>query len=114
MEIKPVESDWKTFRRRIPEWRERYLVKRNSEIAGLLIDESKTSTERFWEAEKKVGEVAKLLTDLLDGHSRSKMPWILLSMYGQKFIGDGDLKEFSAELHDWIRKLSNLSRQSES
>jgi hypothetical protein len=106
MNDKPLESDWKIFRARVPEWRERYLARRTREIASLLTDESKTPTERFREAEQRIGEEAKLLGDLLDGHSRSKMFWVLFAMHRQSFIGDADLEEFSAELRERIRKPS--------
>ena len=70
MERRPLESDWKTFEKRVPEWRERYLLKKNQEIIGILKDESKPSTVRFWDAKKKMKEEAKVLTDCLDGQSR--------------------------------------------
>lgn len=111
MDWKPLESDWKIFRKRVPEWRERYLATRNSQLARLLTDESKTPTERFWETEEKINQDARLLVDLLDGHSRSKMFWYLLLMYGQGFIRDDDLDEFSEGLRERIRKSSILSER---
>jgi hypothetical protein len=108
MHEKPLESDWKTFRKRVPEWRERYLVSRNREIARLLSDESKTPTERFWEAKEQIDKDARLLVDLLDGHSRSKMERYLLAMYGKEFISDADLEEFSDALRERILKFSNF------
>lgn len=104
MDFQPRESDWKIFRKRVPEWRERYLEKRNRELAGLLANPSKTPTEQVWEAEKRIDEEARLLVDLLDGHSRSKMFWYLVRMFGQGFIGHDDLEEFSDELRERVRK----------
>ncbi len=66
---KPLESDWKTFRKRVPEWRERYLAGQNRQIAALLADGEKTPTEQFWEAEEKIKSVARILVNCLDGHS---------------------------------------------
>jgi hypothetical protein len=106
MDFKPHESDWKTFRKRVPEWRERYLENRNREIAAILTNSGKTPTEQFWEAEKRIDEEAQLLVDLLDGHSRSKMFWYLMRMLGHGFIGHGDLEEFSEELRERCRKVS--------
>jgi hypothetical protein len=40
-EKKPLESDWKTFRKRVPEWRERYLMEKNREIIAILAGEAK-------------------------------------------------------------------------
>jgi hypothetical protein len=95
---KPLESDWKTFRKRVPEWRERYLARQNQQIAALFTDEKKTPTEQFWEAEKKIKAVARILVDCLDGHSRSKMEMYLCLMYRHKMIGADDLEEFSGEM----------------
>ena len=33
---KPLESDWKTFRKQVPQWRERYLEQQNRQIAAIL------------------------------------------------------------------------------
>ena len=97
-----MESDWKTFAKRVPEWRERYLLKKNEEIIGILTDESKTPTERFWDAKKKMKEEAKVLVDCLDGHSRSKMQRYLLLMHLHGLIQDSDLNEFSEALREQI------------
>jgi hypothetical protein len=102
MERKPLESDWKTFRKLVSEWRERYLQKKNDEIIEILTDESKTPTERFWDAKERMKEEAKILVDCLDGHSRSKMAWYLLLMHRHELIQDYDLKEFSEALREQI------------
>lgn len=99
---KPLESDWKTFSKRVPEWRERYLAGQNRQIAALFADGEKTPTEQFWEAEKKVQTVARILVDCLDGHSRSKMDMYLCLMYRHKMIGADDLEEFSGEMKEAI------------
>ena len=64
MERKPKESDWKTFRNRVPEWRERYLRKKNKEIIRILTDENKTPTEQFWEAKEKMEKETKVFGGL--------------------------------------------------
>ena len=53
MEGKPKESDWKTFRKMLPELRERYLAEKNKEIVSIFMDEGRTPTERFWEPERE-------------------------------------------------------------
>ncbi|MCA9072612.1 MAG: hypothetical protein KDA84_27000 [Planctomycetaceae bacterium] len=102
MREKPSESDWKTFRKRVPEWRERYLNRKNQELISILSDENKAPTKRFWDAQRKMEEEAKILTTCLDGHSRSKMAMFLVSMYNHKLIEDHDLDEFSDDLREWI------------
>jgi hypothetical protein len=99
---KPLESDWKTFRKRVPEWRERYLAGQNQQIAALFADGEKTPTAQFWEAEKKIKAVARTLVDCLDGHSRSNMEMYLCLMVRHKMIGADDLEEFSGEIKERI------------
>ena len=102
MNRKTKESDWKIFRRRTPEWRERYLRNKNQEIIDVLSDENKTPTERFWDAKEKIEQEARILVDCLDGHSRSKMHLYLVLMYHHGLIQDVDLVEFSEELREQI------------
>jgi hypothetical protein len=97
-------SDWKIFRKRVPEWRERYLQRKNKEIIGVLADKNKTPTEQFWDAKEKMEEEAKILVDCLDGHSRSKMNWYLLLMYRPGLINNDDLEELSKELQEQVSK----------
>ena len=102
MERQPLESDWKVYRKRVSEWRERYVAKKNQEIIGLLTDEGKTPTEQFWEAKRQIEEEARVLADCLDNHSRSKMQWNLFLMHRHGLVGDEDLEEFGAELRDRV------------
>jgi len=65
-------SDWKIFGVRVPEWRERYLRRKNQELVELLGDEALTPTVRFWRAKDRMGEEVWVLTTCLDGHSKEK------------------------------------------
>lgn len=97
-----LEADWQTMRKRVPEWRERYLKRKNEELVAVLQDENKTPTERFWAAKEKMEKEARILRDCLDGHSRAKMFRYLLLMYLHGLIGQADLEEFSAELRERV------------
>jgi uncharacterized protein YueI len=108
MMSKPLESDWKTFRKRVPEWRERYLEEQNRRIAALFTNGDKTPTEQFWEAEKEIKAVARILVGCLDGHTRSNMEMHLCQMYRHKMIGADDLKEFSGEMKERILRVVEL------
>ena len=96
------ESDWKSFRKHVPEWRERYLEKKNQEIVALLTDKGKTPTQQFWDAEKQMAKEARILTQCLDDHSRSRMNFHLILMYRYGMIHDEDLGVFSKELQEFI------------
>ena len=96
-------SDWNAFRRRVPEWRERYLRLKNEELVGLLRDEALTPTERFWQAKERMAEEARVLRACLDGHSKGKVAWYLSLMHGHGMIGNDDLDEFSEGLRATVR-----------
>lgn len=99
----PRESDWKVYRKRVGEWRERYLAHRNREVVAVLSDENRTPTERFWDAKAMMEDEARILVDCLDHHARSAMRLNLMLMYRHGLVRDDDLDEFSAELHDHVR-----------
>jgi hypothetical protein len=56
MNDKPRESDWKLYSRLVPEWRERYLQKRNDTFVANLNDPEKAPTDRFWDVLEEVND----------------------------------------------------------
>ena len=96
------ESDWRTFRDSLVDWRERYLQSTTEAIADLLQENDQSPTERFWKAKERTDETAKILRDCLDGYSRSKMHTHLVLMYRHGLIDDADLERFSDELRDRV------------
>ena len=93
-----MESDWKKFRAKLDQWRERYLATQNARLAAVLLDESKSPTERFWEAKNALDDEARTLRQCLDDYSRSTMWLKLLAMRSADMIQREDLREFSEEL----------------
>lgn len=47
------ESDWKLFRKRLPEWQERCMEQLAESYAALLAGPGKAS-DKFWELEKRL------------------------------------------------------------
>jgi len=94
----PSESDWKKFRMIVPELRERYLRKRNSEIIVILRDESSTPTNIFWTASERIEEIGRILRSCLDGHTRSTMMNYLMIMCRHQMLTEEDLGGFSEEV----------------
>ena len=103
---KPLESDWKSFSKHVPEWRERYLTRKNRELVAVLEDSERTSTEQFWDTKQLMKDQAKILMDCLDGHSRSKMILSLQLMFRYSLIGEQDLTVFSEELREQIMSIN--------
>lgn len=96
------ESDWQVYRKRIAEWRDRYLARRNAKFRAILSDQARTPTEQFWDAKEEMDKEAHRLEESLGRFARSQMTLNLLAMYQRGMIDDADLAEFSQELRDWI------------
>lgn len=108
MNTQPKESDWKSFRRLVPELRERYLEKVNGALIDILQSEGTTPTERFWEAEERIEKESKILRECLDGHSRSKMERFMVMMCLHGMMGEEDLSVFSDELRGDIKRRAHM------
>ncbi len=103
--MKPCsESDWKLFRTKIAEWQERYMGKIDAKLAKILSDETLSSGERFWKAEKLMSREKKSAGVIVE-MSRSLFKMNLLRLLKEKVITLEDLSEFSPELQEEIRRL---------
>ena len=98
----PLESDWKVYSKRIAEWRDRYLARRNAEILAIFTDETRTPSEQFWDTKEEMDEEARILHDSLGRFARSQMRTNILVMYRRGMVDDADLAEFSEELRAWV------------
>jgi hypothetical protein len=95
-----TESDWKAFRKIVPELRERYIQKRNAEIAAILQAPDQTETERFWNVHEKITKEAEILESCLDGHRRSRMVAFIYEMLAVGLMDREDLAIFSPEIRE--------------
>ena len=102
MYSQPLESDWKVYRKRVAEWRDRYLSRKNVEILAILTDEARMPTAQFWDTYEKMEKEARLLDDSLGRFARSQMMTNLMVMYQRGIVEDADLEEFSEELREQI------------
>ena len=51
------ESDWKIFRKRVPQWQEDYMKKLNKEYIEILSRDG-SAAKNFWDLENRVFKVA--------------------------------------------------------
>lgn len=100
------ESDWKAFRTLVPMLRERYLKSRNQEIIAILADLKRNETERFWDAHERMKDIARVLRDCLDNHSRSNLYFALMLMRNHGMLLDEDLHHFTPETAAELRSKS--------
>ena len=93
------ESDWKLFRKKLPEWKEAYMGKLNQEYAAILAGPGLAS-DRFWELEKRINSDKRRTGVMVVGMSRSKMYQHLVELAYEGAIGPDDLDGFSEELRE--------------
>jgi hypothetical protein len=95
-----TESDWKSFRKMIPNLRERYIARQNAELAQILESPDHSATDRFWNAHEKITEESVILKNCLDDLRRSRMRMIIHEMLNCGMMEISDLSEFSEELQE--------------
>lgn len=111
--MRPLEKDWKLFRKKLPAWQEDYMAKLNREYQEILAQD-KNPSDIFWELEKRIWQDKKKTGVIVRGMSRSNM-WIhMMELLMEGAVTLEDLSEFSEDLQErmaWIMKCSE--RQSE-
>ena len=90
------ESDWKLFRKKLPDWQESHMEKLTQEYAVILAG-SGPASDKFWELEKRINE-DKLHVGVVARMSRSNMYHNLLALIDEGVITLDDLEEFSDDL----------------
>ena len=94
------ERDWKIFRKKIPDWQERYMERLAVEYIALLQSE-KIASAKFWELEKRIKQDKKSPGVLIDMR-RSTAIENILSLVLDEVISLDELDEFSDELQEAI------------
>lgn len=95
-----LQSDWKLFRAKIPEWQEVYMEKLIEEYASLL-NEKKPASEKFWEMESRIKE-DKHKPGVIIEMRRSEMINNIIALLNDNVITLDDLSDFSEELKETV------------
>jgi hypothetical protein len=106
----PAEADWKNYKSIVHGLRERYLSNRNKELIAILSRDSNTPTENFWNANGRMKEIERIISDCLDDHRRSRMLSNLMLMYYHQMITDDDLNGFSEEVRGCISTIVDIQK----
>ena len=96
------ENDWKLFRKRLPDWQEKYMDRLNHEYIQLLCDTKKNASDRFWELERRIKQ-DKYAVGVSAEMRRSKMYQNLISLIDEGAITIDDLEGFSEELIEKLK-----------
>lgn len=99
-----TEKDWKLFRSKIGEWQENYMDKLNKSYIDLLSKNAGPS-EKFWELEKRLRDDKKK-TGVVADMRRSELIYNILSLLHEGAISMDDLEEFSDELKETVRYMT--------
>lgn len=90
------ESDWKIFRKRVPQWQEDYMKKLNKEYIDILSRDG-LAANNFWDLENRVFKDKRRVGGAIDMR-RSRMFINILALLEDHVINLEDLDVFSEEL----------------
>ena len=90
------ESDWKLFRKLLPEWQERFIGRLLGEYSTMIAGQGLAS-DRFWRLQKRLQKDVRK-TGVRAEMKRSVMIMNLWSLLREGAISKGDLDGFSEEL----------------
>ena len=100
-ELGCTEADWKLFRKRLPEWQERYMEKLIEEYKVYLSSDEPASS-KFWGMEKKIKNDKRKTGVLAEGISRSNMKFLMMDLINEGAITQEDFEGFSEDFRDQL------------
>lgn len=95
------EHDWKIFRKKIPDWQDRYMERLAVDYITLLQSDKKASA-KFWELEKRIKQDKKSPGVLIDMR-RSTAINNIVNMVLDEVISLDDLEAFSDDLKEEVK-----------
>ena len=101
-------SDWKLLRDKLPEWQEKYMEKLIGEYVVFLSQEDKTSTDKFWELEKRIKKDKKNPGVIME-LNKSEATWDIVNLIRHKVISPADLSDFSEELQQDVKRILEVN-----
>ena len=98
------EKDWKLFRKNLPEWQEAYMGKLVEEYKEIL-NSDKLPSDKYWALEGRLKSDKRTPGVAITDISRSNFYDHLVSLLRYKVITMDDLKDFSDDTKDIIKRL---------
>lgn len=106
---RPLEKDWKLFRKKLPKWQENYMNQLNKEYKDILA-QNKNPSDIFWELEEQIRQDKKKTGVVARDMRRSNM-WIhILNLLLEGAITLEDLSDFSEDLQERIAWVTRQSK----
>ncbi len=97
------ESDWKLFRKKMPNWQENYMA-RLCESYCQLLQSDELASNKFWELEKRIRN-DKRKTGVIATMKCSELIFNIVSLINEGAITISDLDEFSDKLKDHVNRI---------
>ena len=101
------EKDWKLFRKKLPEWQEKYMDRLCNEYIKILTSK-KNASDRFWEIEKRI-KSDKKDTGVVADVRRSQMYDNLTALIIENAITIDDLQGFSEETIEIVKRWARIT-----
>ena len=92
----PEESDWKLFRKKLPQWQERHMQKLLNDYASIIASPGLAS-DKFWRLEKRLRKDVRH-TGVSAEMRRSRMHLNISSLLDEGAITPDDLEDFSDDI----------------
>ena len=96
-----TEADWKLFRKRLPEWQERYMETLVEDYKKFL-SSNEPASSKFWGLEKCLKKDKRKTGVLAEGISRSNMKILMMNLIDEGAIATDDFNGFSDDFRDQL------------
>lgn len=106
------ESDWKLFRKKLPDWQERFMGRLCGEYIALL-NSGGLPSKRFWALEKRIRQDRRKTGVVANNVCRSRMYQHIACLVQEGAVTLDELAEFSEDLQKRIRIWTGLSNYME-
>lgn len=94
------ESDWKLFRKKLPQWQERHMQKLLNDYASIIASPGLAS-DKFWRLEKRLRKDVRH-TGVSAEMRRSRMNLNIICLLNEGAITLDDLKDFSDDMKEYV------------
>ena len=98
-----AESDWKLFKKMLPQWQERYMEKLIGQYVEMLNGDSEASS-RFWALEERINRDKLSSGVLVNDIRRSTMRYEIANLLSDNVITLDDLDGFTEDIKGYARR----------
>ena len=98
-----AESDWKLFKKMLPQWQERYMEKLIGQYVEMLNGDSEASS-RFWALEERINRDKLSSGVLVNDIRRSTMRYEIANLLSDNVITLDDLDGFTEDINGYARR----------